>query len=376
MNDDFMSLISSVNNDGAFRLVEGHYSSCYPDVSQPRYKNLTPEGCADILATFSITKGRLYQPIVVWEKDDKGHKILMGGRRWLSVKTYAEDKKNDFDGMLPMLIVQHDIEMPLFLQLMENISRKALDPREEGRSFVALKESYKLKQKEIAQSLGKSETYVSECILMYNTETDRKLKFIHNLFEKELCQDLSTLAILTRLAQVDPNKTESLVNWAIENNSLTRSWAKSLSKKDFEQSSEDIIKALDDKSAANNKKSPKKKAGAEEEPGSNVKPGAEEEPGSNVKPGAEEEPGSNVKPGAEEELGSDKFKLEQETDGEVISQAKRKKVTLINVLHNDRAASIVLDSVAEEGFCWIEYDTEKGQHHCVDLGELSIVYVG
>ena len=112
----FMSLISSVNGEIEFNpamLV----STCYPDDRQPRYKNLTPEGVKDICATLKMKGGRIWQPILVHEKNDKGYKIITGHRRWLASKV------EDLD-TIPALIVKRGIDSKSFnllIQLVENI---------------------------------------------------------------------------------------------------------------------------------------------------------------------------------------------------------------------------------------------------------------
>ena len=235
----FMDLISGVQG-GEFEYVDDMpFDDCYPDPEQPRYKNLTEDGVQDITATFSVTKGRIWQPIVVREEDNKGHRILMGGRRWLAVKLYGLDT-------VPALIVRKDIDSALFLQLMENIARKPLDIREEGRSYFLLKQQGK-EQKEIAASLGKSNSYITEAIMMNEMEVNKAFSFINELYEKEICKDTSTLAVLVRLGRKDPIKTEKLVKWAIDNDCLNRKWAKSLSVKDIETPIEEQLAALEDR---------------------------------------------------------------------------------------------------------------------------------
>ena len=347
----FMDLITGVQG-GEFEYVDDMpIDDCYPDPEQPRYKSLTAEGVADITATFSVTKGRIWQPIVVRERDDEGHKVLMGGRRWLAVKLYSVET-------IPVLIVQKDIDSALFLQLMENIARRPLDIREEGASYITLKEEGK-SQKEIAFSLGKSEAYIAEAIMMSEMETNDKLAFINQLYEDEICQDTSTLAVLVRMGRKDAAKTEKLIKWAISNECLNRKWAKSLSVKDIELPIEEQLAALDNaiEERRTYEKTPKAKTA--------------------VPSGMTE--ADNSEAGNSEAGNSEEFSLEQEQDGieeEANSTFKKKRVTEINVLYNAKVARLLLDRTDnEEGFAWIVYDNSEEEFR-VEVSELSLIFVG
>lgn len=371
---NFMDLISGVQG-GEFEYVDDMpVDNCYPDLEQPRYKNLNAEGVADITATFLVTKGRIWQPIVVREEDDKGHKILMGGRRWLAVKLYGEPT-------IPVLIVKKDIDSALFLQLMENIARKPLDVREEGRSFITLKETGK-SQREIAASLNYSESYITEAIMMSDMETDPALAFLNKLYEDEICQDISTLAVLVRLARKDAEKTKALVKWAIDNDSLNRRWAKSLSVKDLDVSSEQKIADLEERVAAEKRKPTKTQplsgmtgSGDDEEDFALE----QEQDGSDVKSGGDKKPAE--KPTPAEKKGKESSEEEKsgpsssELDG---STLVKKRVTSINVTHDGRVAKLLLDGCdKEEGFAWIQYELDGDTAPVrVDVTELSLIFVG
>ena len=366
----FMDLISGVTG-GEFEYVDSlPINDCYPDLDQPRYKNLSEEGVSDITATFTVTKGRIWHPIVVQEADSSGHKILMGGRRWLAVKLYGSTG-------IPALIVKKDIDSALYLQLMENIARKPLDIREEGRSYVTLKEQGKT-QKEIAASLGKSEAVITEAIMMWEMESDHKLDFLNNLYESGECQDASTLAVLVRFARVNPESCKRMVELAIKNGTLNRKWAKSLVKKDFELSFEEHLEALNERINFERGSTPKNETSST----------------------------SKNETNSDDNADIDKFKLEQEQDGiskeeqvskleqeqggipkeEQVSKSKDskdsnqsfkdKKVTTINVMHDEKVASLIMNRIDAEGFGWIKYHHETDEFVRVDLTELSIIFVG
>ena len=357
----FMSLISGTNT-GDFVFEEFlPLNQCYPDPSQPRYKNLTPEGVADITASFTLTKGKIFQPIVVREFDDDGrHKILMGGRRWLASSLYGNET-------ISALIVKGDLDSALLLQLMENISRKPLDMQEQGHAFIALKAEGKLQQ-EIADSLGKSNSYISEAIMLAEMENDPKLQFFNELFKSETC-DATTLAALLRHARKDLEKTEAAVKWAIENNQLNRKWAKSLKAKDLEEPFEQKIKSLEERKEyeqSNNSggESPALKDTTKEN-NNNPEDFKLEQETDGV-----ESPDKNLSP---------KFDKNASKSTDDALEFEKKKVGTINVTHNGSFARLLLDRVdKEDGFGWILYqsDSEAPDPVRVDLSELSIIFVG
>lgn len=367
----FMDLISGVHG-GQFEYVDDMpLENCYPDTKQPRYKNLTEEGVQDIVATLPKTKGRIWQPIIVREEDDKGHKILMGGRRWLASKVYGSDS-------IPVIIVKGDVDSALFLQLMENIARKPLDVREEGRSYKLLKEQGQ-EQKDIAASLGKSPAYIAEAIMMHDMEVTEELAFINKLYEDEVCQDTSTLAVLIRLARKDAGKTKQLIAWAIENDCLNRKWAKSLSVKNLETPIDDQIAALEERMEHEKRPNAKTQTPTGMTGGVEQNEGEEDfhleteqdgdEPAQKATPSKKE----NKAPSSASESESEEGDEGEDED----NSFQKKRVTEINVMHKEKVAKLLLDRAdKEEGFAWIQYDNSEEPAFRVDVSELSLIFVG
>ncbi|MDI4653635.1 MULTISPECIES: ParB/RepB/Spo0J family partition protein [Pseudoalteromonas] len=359
----FMDLISGVQG-GEFEYVDDMpKDQCYPDPEQPRYKNLTAEGVSDITATFEVTKGRIWQPIVVREKDEKGHKVLMGGRRWLAVNLY-----DDVD-TIPALVVKKDIDSAIFLQLMENIARRPLDVREEGKSFIMLKEEGKT-QKEIAKSLGKSEPYVAESIMMYEMEIEPKFSFLNKLYEDKVCRDISTLAVLVRFARKDVEKTKELLQFAIDNNCLNRAWAKSLKVKDLETPIDAQIAALEERKE--HEKRPNSKTPTPDGMTGDENALEEEFQLETEQDGVE--PADKVQ---SEKVDKKSQAPESNDDESEETPFQKKRVTEINVMHNSKVAKLLLDRAdKEEGFAWIQYDNSEEPAVRVDVSELSLIFVG
>lgn len=356
----FMDLISGVNGGQFVYVDDMALDSCYPDVEQPRYKNLTEEGVQDILATLPKTQGRIWQPIIVRDEDQQGHQILMGGRRWLACKIYGL-------ATIPVIIVKGDVDSALFLQLMENIARKPLDIREEGRAYKLLKAQGQ-EQKEIAASLGKSAAYITEALMMHDMETTDELAFINQLYEDKVCQDTSTLAVLIRLARKNEHKTKQLIAWAIEHDCLNRKWAKSLSIKDLETPIDDQRLGLAER------KQYEQRPNSTAHTPAGMTDGNPNETNDDL-PLASEKP-VGMTDGAPNETDEDLQLVIEQCDNEH-RQFLKKPVTAIHVMHNNKTAKLLLDQADQDkGFAWIEYDNSALSAIRVNVSELSLIDVG
>lgn len=356
---DFMSLIST--NDGFFEYEgEMDIDLCYPDPEQPRYKNLTREGVEDILATLELTKGKLLQPIVVGEKDEKGHKVLLGARRLLASKYYGSDS-------VPVLIVRGDIDSRLVFQLIENMSRKDLDIREEGRSFKILKDQG-MRIVDLAEGFGKSITYISEAMLMSEMEQDKKLSYFNGLYEDKICRDVTTLAAILRVAKKDLEGCKLRVKRAIYNNCLNRQWAKSLSKVVLEKGKEEPVANFEDKEPEG-KKALKAKPKSMKETGNGDT--SEKLLGQKGWEKLEGE-GANKKRSELINIRERNLAGNEKREG-----FKRRKVETVAVVYEGALGRILLDRVdAEDGFAWIAYDDKERGIARINLANLQLVYIG
>jgi len=372
----FMSLISSVNGEIEFN--EGMYvSDCYPDPEQPRYKDLTPDGVKDICATLQMKGGRIWQPILVHEEDDDGYRIIMGHRRWLASK--VEDRET-----IPALIVKSGIDsksFELIIQLVENVSRKDLDIREEGRSYKRLKEDFKLMGKEISESLKRPESFVSEAIMMFEMEDNPKLAFLNDLYEDSICRDTSTLVPLIRLARINHLACKRLVDWAIQNNCLNRKWAKSLKKEHLEGSFEEQIKALEERYPVNeskpSQKSPLPSVKGDHESTEDVLPSKDNE---HTEINQEEQPVVNSEK-EESSIENDETEENFSSNDESVSDNalfKTRPVSKaqINVTYKNTLACLLLERVDnKEGYAWIQLDGQDNPTRVL-VEDLMIIHVG
>lgn len=105
----------------------------------------------------SIKENGVLQPIIVRKSDLLGYELLAGERRFqaskLAGKTY-----------IPALIREYTDQEMMTLSILENLQRENLNPVEEARSLTQLSEKLGLTHEEIAKTLGKSRSYVSNLI--------------------------------------------------------------------------------------------------------------------------------------------------------------------------------------------------------------------
>ena len=80
--------------------------------------------------------------------------IIAGERRWRASKKAGLKK-------VPVIIKEYDDREILKISLIENLQREDLNPIEEAQAYQKLQEEYNLKQDEIAASVSKSRTAIT-----------------------------------------------------------------------------------------------------------------------------------------------------------------------------------------------------------------------
>lgn len=121
-----------------------------PNVNQPRKQ--FDEDSLDELAE-SIKQYGLLQPLVV-QKKDKFYQIIAGERRWRACKKAGLKK-------VPVIVKEFTDKDILSISLIENLQREDLNPIEEAKAYKILSDEYNMKQDEIATSVSKSRTVIT-----------------------------------------------------------------------------------------------------------------------------------------------------------------------------------------------------------------------
>ena len=116
-----------------------------PNRDQPRKK--FDEDALSELAD-SIKNVGVIQPILVQDKKDY-YMIIAGERRWRAAKIAGLKE-------VPVIIKEYTDKEIALISLIENVQREDLNPIEEAKGYKALIEEFQYKQEEVAESVSKS----------------------------------------------------------------------------------------------------------------------------------------------------------------------------------------------------------------------------
>ena len=127
---------------------------------QPR-KTFDENSLQDL--TNSIKERGIIQPIVVRKSSDDSSKyeIIAGERRWLSAQKAGLHE-------VPVVITDVDDLKSLEFAIVENVQRNDLNAVEEARGYQRLIEEFSYDQEKVAQFIGKSRSYIANCLRLLN----------------------------------------------------------------------------------------------------------------------------------------------------------------------------------------------------------------
>ncbi len=134
---------------------------------QPR-RDMSQEALEELAA--SIRKQGVMQPIVVrpiGERGDNRYEIIAGERRWRASQLAGLDS-------IPAVIREVADETAIAMALIENIQREDLSPVEEAIALKRLQEEFELTQQEVADTVGKSRTAVTNLLRLLNLSEEVK----------------------------------------------------------------------------------------------------------------------------------------------------------------------------------------------------------
>ena len=122
-----------------------------PSRDQPR-KDFNEEKLNELAK--SISEHGLIQPIIVCSIPGGTYKIIAGERRFRACK---------IAGLREVPVIVRDVDEAEIkkMQIIENIQREDLNPVEEAKAFKDLVESFDLRQEDLADTVGKSRSYIS-----------------------------------------------------------------------------------------------------------------------------------------------------------------------------------------------------------------------
>ena len=129
-----------------------------PNKNQPR-KDFDEDALNELAD--SISKHGLIQPIVVRPTANGTYSIIAGERRWRACRIAGLSE-------IPVVIKDIDEKSVMELALIENLQREDLNAVEEALGYKTLIETYSLTQEEIAESVGKSRSTITNALRLLN----------------------------------------------------------------------------------------------------------------------------------------------------------------------------------------------------------------
>jgi ParB family chromosome partitioning protein len=131
---------------------------------QPR-RDMTEEGL-DELASSIRTQG-VIQPIVVRPLGKDRYEIIAGERRWRAAQRAGLAK-------VPCIVRDIPDEAAIAMALVENIQREDLNAMEEAVALQRLMQEFDLTHQEVADTVGKSRTTVTNLLRLLNLEPETR----------------------------------------------------------------------------------------------------------------------------------------------------------------------------------------------------------
>jgi ParB family chromosome partitioning protein len=116
------------------------------------------------LADSIKSTGGLLQPIVVRPLPNQRYEIVAGERRWRAAQLASL-------GEVSCLVFDYTDEQALQASIIENISRTDLNPIEEAKAYQRLIDEFHYLHEEIAASVGKSRTAITNSLRLLKLDT-------------------------------------------------------------------------------------------------------------------------------------------------------------------------------------------------------------
>jgi len=134
-----------------------------PNKFQPR-KIFDEANLQDLIN--SIKERGIIQPIIVRysPEDKKKFEIIAGERRWIAAQKVGLTE-------VPVVITEADDLKSLEFAIVENVQRHDLNPLEEAQGYKRLIDEFKYDQDKVSKFIGKSRSYISNCLRLLSLPT-------------------------------------------------------------------------------------------------------------------------------------------------------------------------------------------------------------
>jgi ParB family chromosome partitioning protein len=171
-------------------VVDLPISKIIPDGDQPR-KIFSDSSIEDM--ALSIKKHGVIQPVLVRINDDNKYILIAGERRWRAAKLAGLER-------IPAIIKNYDKASRMAIALIENIQRENLNPLDEAQAIQSLIDECYMTHGQVAESLGKSRTTITNLLRLLTLENTVKEKLNLGLLEMGHARALLSL---TGTQQID-----------------------------------------------------------------------------------------------------------------------------------------------------------------------------
>ena len=133
----------------------------------------------------SIYQHGILQPLTVREIEDGKYELIAGGRRFEAMLQLSKEYADDRFTKVPIFVkaIESDSLMTE-LALIENLQRSNLNPIEEAIAFNDLKTNYSMSDQQIADSIGKSRSSISNSIRLLNFNQSKSGQIIIEALKK------------------------------------------------------------------------------------------------------------------------------------------------------------------------------------------------
>jgi ParB family chromosome partitioning protein len=138
-------------------------SDLIPNKYQPR-KIFDESNLEDL--TNSIRERGIIQPIIVRQspEDEKKFEIIAGERRWIAARRAELNE-------VPVVITEANDLKSLEFAIVENVQRHDLNSLEEAQGYKRLIDEFKYDQDKVSKFIGKSRSYISNCLRLLSLPT-------------------------------------------------------------------------------------------------------------------------------------------------------------------------------------------------------------
>lgn len=170
------------------KLMQLSVDQIKPGKYQPR-RGMDPQSLEEL--SHSIRSQGIIQPLVV-RPDGNKFEIIAGERRWRAAQLAGLTE-------VPAIIRHVPDEAAVAMALIENIQREDLNPIEEASALLRLIEEFGMTHQQVAESVGKSRTSVTNLLRLLVLPEEVKNMLEHGLIEMGHARALITLPESTQL---------------------------------------------------------------------------------------------------------------------------------------------------------------------------------